>query len=47
MDDVLRAIAHALWEAEGRPEGQDMRFWLQAEEIYNGDHLTFRRRAQD
>jgi hypothetical protein len=29
--DQIRARAYALWEAAGRPEGDGMQFWLEAE----------------
>lgn len=27
----IRARAQALWEAEGKPDGRDLEFWLRAE----------------
>lgn len=36
-DETIRRRAHAIWEAEGRPEGRDREHWLQAEaEIAGG-----------
>jgi hypothetical protein len=36
MDDeltrLIRARAYELWEADGRPEGKEMEYWLRAEE---------------
>ena len=29
---LIRERAHALWEADGCPEGRDIDYWLQAEE---------------
>ena len=29
-DDQVREYAHHLWEAEGKPEGQAERHWLEA-----------------
>jgi|GraSoiStandDraft_51_1057287.scaffolds.fasta_scaffold1590583_1 hypothetical protein len=29
---LVRERACALWEADGRPEGRDLDYWLQAEE---------------
>jgi hypothetical protein len=29
--EAIRCRAHRLWEAAGRPHGNDLRFWLQAE----------------
>jgi hypothetical protein len=31
QDDQVRRRAHELWENDGRPEGREMDFWLQAE----------------
>ncbi|MBR0695826.1 DUF2934 domain-containing protein [Bradyrhizobium lablabi] len=37
-DDEIRALAHRLWEAAGRPEGRDKEFWELAEqELRNRD----------
>ena len=30
-EDQIRARAHQLWEAAGRPEGRDQEFWIEAE----------------
>ena len=30
--DDIAALAHQLWEKNGRPAGQDVEFWLQAEQ---------------
>jgi hypothetical protein len=36
-EDQIRARAYALWEEAGRPEGDGMQFWLDAEqELSNG-----------
>lgn len=32
-DEKIRAKAHELWEAEGRPEGRSQSHWEQAKEI--------------
>ena len=29
---IIRERAHALWEADGRPEGRDLAYWLRAEQ---------------
>lgn len=29
-DELIRRRAYAIWESEGRPEGQDQRHWEQA-----------------
>jgi hypothetical protein len=31
-DDAISRRAYELWEKEGRPEGSDLRHWLQAEQ---------------
>jgi hypothetical protein len=41
-DDLIRAKAHELWEAEGRPEGRSERHWAEAREI-----VALRAGAQD
>ena len=28
---IIRERAHALWEADGRPEGRELQYWLRAE----------------
>jgi hypothetical protein len=30
-EDHIRSRAHELWQQHGRPEGQDVEFWLRAE----------------
>lgn len=38
LDDKIRARAHAIWEAQGHPEGLADLHWQQAsEEILNAD----------
>ncbi|MBE1161514.1 DUF2934 domain-containing protein [Dyella sp. 7MK23] len=34
-DDRARisALAHAMWESEGRPDGRDLEHWLKAEKL--------------
>src|SRR5687767_1917781 len=34
--DVISRRAYELWEQEGRPEGADLRHWLQAEQELRG-----------
>ena len=29
-EDIVRESAYYLWEQDGRPEGQDLRYWLAA-----------------
>ena len=36
-DDDIRLLAYFKWEADGRPEGHDLYFWLEAErELLHG-----------
>jgi hypothetical protein len=38
LDERIRERAYQLWEAEGKPEGQDFEHWLRArEEVEPGD----------
>jgi hypothetical protein len=41
MDEQLKKIiqerAHALWEADGRPEGRDLEYWRKAEDWFKGE----------
>ncbi len=32
-EERIRAKAHALWEKEGRPDGQDGRHWDEAQKL--------------
>lgn len=32
LDEQIRERAYQLWEAEGRPDGQDFEHWLRARE---------------
>jgi hypothetical protein len=38
--DSVSRRAYELWENEGRPEGSDLRHWLQAEQELAGMHTT-------
>jgi hypothetical protein len=29
--EEITAVAHSIWEREGRPEGRDVQHWLEAE----------------
>jgi len=31
LEDAITRRANALWQAEGRPEGEHLRHWLEAE----------------
>lgn len=35
-DELIRRRAYAIWENEGRPEGQDQRHWAQASREMGG-----------
>ena len=36
-EDIIRQRAHAIWEAQGRPHGQEQEHWEQAvRELMNG-----------
>lgn len=43
-DDAIRRRAHALWELEGRPEGQAEEHWRRARAEIEEE---FRRRSRD
>jgi hypothetical protein len=32
-DARIRELAHRLWEEDGKPHGQDLEFWVRAEEL--------------
>ncbi|MEB2846758.1 DUF2934 domain-containing protein [Endobacterium cereale] len=36
-EDEIRAAAHAKWEAEGKPDGQHVRHWSDAEREIGGN----------
>jgi hypothetical protein len=36
-EDLIRARAHQLWEAAGKPEGRQVEFWHQAERELSTD----------
>jgi hypothetical protein len=38
--DSVSRRAYELWEKEGRPEGSDLRHWLQAEQELAGNYPT-------
>ena len=31
--DEIARVAHAIWEAEGRPDGRDHEHWMQAKQL--------------
>jgi Protein of unknown function (DUF2934) len=38
-EEQIRRRAHELWEQEGKPEGREMDFWLQAEREIAGEQV--------
>ncbi len=36
-DVVIREHAYRLWEADGRPEGRDLEYWLRAQVVASQD----------
>lgn len=38
-EDVVRARAKEIWEAEGKPEGRDDEFWFRAAEEFDAGRL--------
>ena len=36
-EERIRAIAYAIWEEEGRPDGRDEAHWLQAVELVEAE----------
>jgi hypothetical protein len=43
-EERIKAKAHALWEAEGKPEGRDREHWEQAARLVDEEE---RRKAQE
>lgn len=39
--DAISRRAYELWEKEGRPDGSDLRHWLQAEQELSGSPATY------
>ena len=39
--DLIAACAYAIWEQQGRPQGQDMQNWLQAEKQLKQEIQSF------
>jgi len=39
-EDHVRERAYAIWEEEGRPDGEDLRHWSAAEAELRGDETT-------
>jgi len=36
----IAALAHAIWEGQGRPEGRALEHWWEAEEIFRAKWLA-------
>ena len=45
--EQIAALAYALWEDSGHPEGNDLDFWLEAERILKGESPPLRAVAAD
>jgi Protein of unknown function (DUF2934) len=43
----VRHLAHQLWEQQGRPNGQELDHWLEAERRLSKDHKTSRKLKKD
>jgi hypothetical protein len=42
-EEIIRQRAYAIWEAQGRPDGQDLEHWEQAiRELRNGTSTVLR-----
>ncbi|MCP1316046.1 DUF2934 domain-containing protein, partial [Halomonas sp. 707D7] len=37
-EDRIRQLAYSIWEAEGRPEGQQQQHWERARKIVAAEH---------
>jgi hypothetical protein len=46
-NEQIAALAYALWEDRGRPEGNDLDFWFEAERILKGEMPRHREAAAD
>jgi hypothetical protein len=44
---IIRARAHALWEAAGQPQGRHEEFWLQAEREFRNDPIAHELKLPD
>jgi hypothetical protein len=38
--DAIAALAHSIWEKQGRPEGRDLEHWHEAEELFRAQWLA-------
>jgi hypothetical protein len=43
--DEVALAAYSLWESEGRPQGNDLAYWLRAEELLRHANPQAARRA--
>jgi hypothetical protein len=46
-EDRIRAKAHSLWEADGRPEGEDRRHWEEAARLVDDEDHRAAKAATD
>ena len=46
-EDRIRAKAHALWEADGKPDGKERTHWEQAAKLVDEEERAAARRASD
>jgi hypothetical protein len=45
-EEIIRLRAHAIWEAQGRPDGHDLEHWEQAiRELNNGSSTPLQSKA--
>ncbi|MBB3441842.1 DUF2934 domain-containing protein [Rhizobium sp. BK379] len=45
-EDSVRERAYAIWEEEGRPDGQDLRHWSDAEAELHGEATRANKQAR-
>lgn len=46
-EERIRAKAHALWEADGKPDGRERAHWEQAAKLVDEEEREIARRASD
>jgi hypothetical protein len=47
IDKEIRKRAHQLWEAAGKPEGQEERFWHEAERLLKEEQIKHETKTPD
>ncbi|MCE0523144.1 MAG: DUF2934 domain-containing protein [Methylacidiphilales bacterium] len=45
-EEDVRALAHAIWERQGRPEGRALEHWQEAEELFRAKWLAEQQGAE-